>query len=134
MTCLPNNPAARRYTRRFFASMAFYVVALVFAVWYFKHFHPAGVMAYTLAVLPAIPLIAVIAIVGLYLAEEQDEFQRTVLIQSMLWSIGATLATTTVWGFLESFLDVLHFQPYLAFPLFWFFVGVVTPILKRSYR
>ena len=38
--------------------------------------------------LPAIPIIGIIAVVGLYLAEEKDEFQRNLLIQSMLWGLG----------------------------------------------
>jgi len=73
-------------------------------------------------------------VVGLYLAEEKDEFQRTVLIQSMLWGMGATLAVTSVWGFLENFVQVAHFDLYLVFPLFCFFVGVFTPLVKARYR
>jgi hypothetical protein len=134
MNCLPATPAARRYTIRFFTAMAAYVIALFSVAWYVPRFHPTGALVYSLAVMPAIPILAVIVVVGLYLAEEKDEFQRTVLVQSMLWSIGLTLATTTVWGFLEAFANVIHFQPYLAFPLFWFFVGVSTPFLKMRYR
>jgi hypothetical protein len=87
-----------------------------------------------LAVLPALPLIASIVVWGLYLLEEQDEFQRNVLIQSMLWGIALTLGVLTAWGFLELFVPVPHFQLYLAYPLFAFFVGVSTPLLKRRYR
>jgi hypothetical protein len=134
ITCVPNNAAARRYTRRFLLTMCAYGAALVFDVWYFTRFHPAGAGAYILAVLPALPIVGVIVVVGLYLADEQDEFQRTILVQSMLWAIGATLAVTTVWGFLENFTGVRHLQPYLIFPLFWFFVGVATPLLKAKYR
>lgn len=134
MDCMPNNPATRRYTRRFFSTMGAYVIVILSVVWYLKHAHPTGPLLYLLAVLPAVPILGVILVVGLYLVEEKDEFQRTVLIQSMLWSIAFTLATTTVWGFLELFAGTVAFQPYLAFPLFWFFVGVATPFLKRRYR
>lgn len=134
MTCFPTSAAGRRYTSRFFPVMAMYVITLFFAAWYIPRFHPSGPLVYAIAVLPAIPIIGIIAVVGLYLAEEKDEFQRTVLVQSMLWSMGLTLATTTVWGFLENFANTVHFQPYLAFPLFWFFVGVVTPFVKSRYR
>ena len=134
MSCLPASPAARRYNVRFFIAMGIYVIATFCVARYIHSIHPGGALVYILAVLPAVPILAVIVIIGMYLAEEKDKFQRTVLIQSMLWSIGLTLATTTVWGFLEIFAGIVHFQPYLAFPLFWFFVGVVSPFLKRRYR
>ncbi len=128
------SPALRHYRQRFLPAMAAYACLLVAAVWIFTHRHPTGVLAYLLALLPAVPLAATIVIVGLYLKEEHDEFQRTVLIESMLWAIGATLSLTTIWGFLENFANAPHFQPYLVYPLFWFFVGVATPLLKLRYR
>ena len=134
MQCMPNNSAARRYTRRFSASMSAYVAIIVSVAFYLKHAHPTGPLLYLLALMPALPILCVILVVGLYLVEEKDEFQRNVLIQSMLWSIGLTLAITTVWGFLQLFAGTVAFEPYLAFPLFWFFVGVTTPFLKRRYR
>jgi hypothetical protein len=134
MDCMPKNPAARRYTQRFFTTISAYVVVLLSVVWCIKHLRPTGPVLYLLAVLPAVPILGVILVVGLYLVEEKDEFQRNVLIQSMLWSIALKLATTTVWGFLQMFAGTIAFQPYLAFPLFWFFAGVATPFLKRRYR
>ncbi len=134
MNCLPKNAAARRYNYRSIAAWIAYVPILLTVVWYLKHHHPHGSLLYTLAVLPAVPLLAIIFVVGLYLVEEKDEFERNVLMQSMLCAIGLTLATTTVWGFLEDFAGTMGFQPYLAFPLFWFFVGVTTPFLRRRYR
>ena len=134
MFCLPKNAASRRYGFRIGWSMALYTLFVLLAAWIFKHDHPTGLLAYALALLPALPLIAVIAIMGLYLAQEKDEFQRNVLIQSILWGIGGTLAVTTTWGFLELFAGIPHFQSYLTMPLFWFLFGVATPLLKRKYR
>jgi xanthosine utilization system XapX-like protein len=134
MTCKTNNPAVRQFLYRFVATMLVYAGCIVVAVWSFVHQHPTGVLAYLLAVLPALPIIAMLALFGLYLREEKDEFQRTVLIESMLWSIGATLAVTTVWGFLENFVQVPHLDLYLVFPLFCFFVGISRPLLKMRYR
>jgi hypothetical protein len=129
-----SNPAVRRYVWRFSGAMVLYTLFLILAVWEFKHRNPTGVLAYLLAVLPSLPIIGGLVVVGLYLAEEKDEFQRTVLVQSMLWGIGATLAVTSVWGFLENFVQVVHFDLYLVFPLFWFFVGIFSPVLKARYR
>jgi|SRR5271165_3335554 len=134
MICNTNNLATRRYLWRFLPTMGLYVAFLFTAVWVFSRYHPTGVLAYALAVLPALPIIGVIVVVGLYLSEEKDEFQRTVLIQSMIWGIGVTLAITTVWGFLEDFVNVPHMQPYLVFPIYCALSGIFTPILKARYR
>jgi len=134
MVCASNSPAMKRYNNRFIAAMLVYVAFLCPAVWLFSHHPPTGLVAYLIAVLPAIPIVAGLAVAGIYLGEEKDEFQRTIFVQSMLWSIGATLTVTTVWGFLEHFLQVAHLELYLLFPMFWFFVGISSLILKARYR
>ena len=75
-----------------------YVLFLFIAQWSFHHLHPTGLIVYFLAVLPALPLVGSLAIVGLYIAEESDEFERSILVQSMLWGFGGTLAISTIWG------------------------------------
>jgi hypothetical protein len=134
MDCLPNNPATRRYRRRFSAAMILYVVALFGAVLTFRHLRPGGLAALVIAVLPALPIIGVIVTAGLYLGEETDEFQRSLFIEAMMWALGGTLAFTTVWGFLENFLGIAHLQPYLVFPLFAFLAGVSRGVLRLRYR
>ncbi len=134
MICTIKNPAVRRYLYRFLVTMLLYVLLLVVSIWVFVHFHPTGLIAYLLAVLPALPIIGMLTVFGLYLAEEKDEFQRSVFIQSMLWSTGATLASTTVWGFLENFVHVRHVGLFLIFPLYCFFWGVFAPLVMRRYK
>ena len=134
MGCLQKNPATRRYVYRFVPTMTAYVVFLLFAEWAIHRFHPTGWLLYGLAVLPAIPIVGIIVVVGLYLAEEKDEFQRNLLIQSMLWGLGAIMALTTVWGFLQIFTPIPRFQPYMTFPLFWCFQGIATGVLQKRYR
>jgi len=134
MGCLQKNPATRRYVYRFVPTMTAYVVFLLFAEWAIHRFHPTGSLLYALAVLPAIPIVGIIVVVGLYLAEEKDEFQRNLLIQSMLWGLGAIMALTTVWGFLQIFTPIPRFQPYMTFPLFWCFQGIATGVLQKRYR
>lgn len=134
MFCLPKNAATRRYLYRFLATMSLYVVFLVGAVWAFPRYHPTGALAYLLAILPALPIIGGIVVVGLYLAEEKDEFQRALLVQSMIWGIGATLSLTTAWGFLEVFQLVPHIELYLVFPLFCALTGFASAMLKARYK
>jgi hypothetical protein len=134
MFCIPEGAASRRYLYRFAPAMGLYLLFLYISVKAFRHLHPTGAFAYGLAILPALPLIATIIIVGIYLVEEQDEFQRNLFIQSVLWGIGLSMAVMTVWGFLELLAGIPHFQTYLAYPLFWTFVGAATPLLKLRYR
>jgi len=114
--------------------MLLYALSLVLAVGVFLRFHPTGVLAYALAVLPAIPLIGMLAVFGMYLAEEKDEFQRFIGVQSMLWGIGGTLAVTNIWGFLESFVHLRHLNPILDAVIFWIFMGISIPLLLARYR
>jgi hypothetical protein len=134
MICSTNNPAQRRFFWRFAIAMLLYVLLLVPAVWGFVHYHLTGALAYALAVLPSLPILGMLAVVGLYLAEENDEFLRNMQIQSLLGGIGGTLAVVSVWGFLENFTQVRHLDLYLVYPLFWVFVGISTVVVKLRYR
>lgn len=134
MNCTTSNPASRRYTYRVLTANSFFFIFLVSDIVIFRHRHPAGILAYVLAVLPALPILAVLAAFGLYLVEVKDEFRRAIMVQSMLWSIGATLAVTTVWGFLESFAQVRHIEWIWVFPVFCFFVPISSALVRWKYR
>jgi hypothetical protein len=127
-------PEYLRYIRRFFVAMSLYVVFVVVAVKVFHNLHPTGIAAYLLAILPALPIIAVIAIVGIYMSELKDEFQRSINMRAMVWGIGATLALTTAWGFLEVFSLAPHVELYLVFPLFCVCAAISQGVLKLRYR
>src|ERR1700751_5148924 len=103
MNCLQTNPATRQYLRRFGLAMSAYIALLLIVATSFHRFHHTGPVAYFLAVLPAMAIIAQIVPVGLYLAEEKDEFQRNLFVQALLWGLGGVLAVTSVLGMLESF-------------------------------
>jgi hypothetical protein len=133
MKCL-TNPAARRYYRRFIVTMLLYTLTLVLTIEVFIHYHPTGALAYALAVLPAIPMVGLLAVFALYLAEEKDDFQRTIGVQSMLCGIGGTLTVTSVWGFLEDFVHIRHLDPMLVIVIFWIFLGLSIPVLLARYK
>jgi hypothetical protein len=134
MNCRPQNKAQRRYMARFWVMMSLYVICLLSITWLFKHHPPTGPMAYVLAALPSLPIIGVLAIIGLYIAEETDEFERSILIQSQLWGMGATLAITSFWGFLELFVPVSHLPAYVTAVIYWTCVGLATPFIRLRYR
>jgi xanthosine utilization system XapX-like protein len=127
-------PAGRRYIARFTPAMLAYVVVLMGSLWSIRHLDPTGPFLWALAVAPALPVIAVIAVMGLYLIEETDEFIRAVLVQSMLWGIGITLSACTAWGFLENAEVVPHLPLYLVFPAFCGSFGLAQPFVRRRYQ
>jgi hypothetical protein len=111
-----------------------YVAVLFGSLWVIKTYHPNGALLWLLGVAPAIPVIGVIAAMGLYIMEETDEFLRLVLVQSMLWGIGVTLALCTAWGFLENVGVVPHFPLYLVFAVFCGAFGLAQPFVRRRYQ
>lgn len=134
MTSRPMSPAARRYMKRFIPSMLLYVVVLTGSLVAIDQFRPQGPLLWALAVAPALPILAVIVVMGLFLVEETDELPRLVMAQSMLWGIGITLAVATVWGFLENAGLVPHLSSFLMFPLFCGAMGIAQPFVWRRYR
>lgn len=132
--CTTNNPAIRRYLIRSAVAMTFYLILTFGTVTVFVHYHPTGWLIYPLAVLPALPIIAMLAVVALYLKEEKDEVVRTMFVETLLWGIGATLTVTTIWGFLENFTHVPHLDLYMVLPIFWVCVGLFSPLVKARYR
>lgn len=134
MFCSTSNPATRRYLRRFMVTMVFYALFIVVSVWTFVHFRPTGVVAWVLAVLPALGIVAQMATFALYLSEEKDEFVRNLQIQSMLWGIGATLSVTTIWGFLQSFLQIHPMDPIWVYPMYCALSAVCYALVSMRYK
>ena len=122
-------PARRRYEVRVMTSMAVYVVALLSDVWLFKHHPPQSLAKYFLAILPALPLVAVVLHLGVYLAEETDEYQRSLMVEAILWGTGGTLVIASVWGFLENLAGVTHVEAYWGVVIWLFLFG-----LARCFR
>jgi hypothetical protein len=132
-----NSPAEGRFNDRMLFIMMPIFTAVVFLGWWgfgYHHFHPTGILAYLCAAYISLISIVPIILVGLYIAEEKDDFLRTVYIQSMLWGIGATLIVTTFWGFLETLDLVPHENPVYVFTLFAFFMAVARALVKWRYR
>ncbi len=127
------NVAFKRYMRRFIPLMIAYVIAIFGVVYWFEHGGPQGWLRYVVAVLPAIPIIGVIAAMGAFIVEQPDEYLRTLMVRQCLVAIGFTLVVTTAWGFLENFGLVPHVPAYATFMLFC--VGMMpSAILNNAWR
>jgi hypothetical protein len=129
-----SNSVSRRFHRRGLVVMVFYVLALAVMSLTIDHLHPRGMALYLLALLPALPIVAAIIFIALYLSEQKDEFVRTLLIESLLWGVGATLIVTTVWGALEKFAHIRPMSLFLIYPLCCVFAILARVVVKRRYR
>ncbi|MGD1107901.1 MAG: hypothetical protein ABR865_12720 [Terracidiphilus sp.] len=126
----------RMEDRMLFIGMPLLVANIALAIWGsgYRHLHPAGVLAYLPAILFALLGVAFIVIFGLYLSEEQDEFQRAIWVQALLWGIGATLTVITFWGSLVEFELVKDLKLMFVFPLFMLITCIARLVLKLRYR
>ena len=134
MPCIPTSKPRRRYLYRLIPTMVTYLALVFFAKWAFQHLHPSGLVVYLLAIIPALPLVGSLAVVGLYIAEESDEFERSVVIQAMLWGIGGALSLSTIWRSLEDFANAPHISTLFFYIFFWVFAAISQPIIRLRYR
>ena len=134
MFCSIKNPTERRYVIRMWIMAAFCVLFSVLAALVFRLSHPHGVLSYLVAVLPALPIIGALFYTGVYLAEEKDEFQRNILVQSLLGGTGGILAVTTTWGYMVDFAHAPNLDLVWVYPLFWFFAGISYVLVRARYR
>ena len=113
----PMRAPVRRYLWRFMPAMGLYVIVLFVSLRLYRNYDLAEPLIWLVAVAPALPLIAAIGAIGLYLKEEDDEFQRALAVGSYVLATGLMLAAATIWGFLEQFGLAPHVPSWAAFPL-----------------
>ena len=113
------SPAQRRYNWRIILLAIVYAAVLLPVCWLFAHHKVSGPLAYLLGVLPALPVTGFFVVIGLYLAEERDEYLRMLLVRQSLIATGFAMTAATFWGFLEGFDLVPHVVGY-AWPVIWF--------------
>ena len=129
------SPAKYRFEDRvLFLIVPLSVLDGILGFWgfHYHHLHPAGALAVLCASVQSSPIIAFIIILGLYLAEEKDEFQKAVWVQSMLWATGATLSVTTFWGSMEKYSQVRHLD--ISWVQFLFCVAMIAAIGANRWR
>lgn len=119
------NKAARRYKGRVITLLIVYAAILVAVIlWFAEGGPPQGPLRYLAAVLPALPIIGLVVAMGRFVVEQDDEYQRLLLVRQGLVAIGFTLVVATVWGFLEYFEMVPHVPTFWTFIVFCWGLGV----------
>lgn len=124
-----HTPAARRYARRFSLVSGLYV-AMIGANTGISHaLHPSQAVLGIMAVVTALPIVAMLVVMGLYLQEETDEFVRDRLVTSMLIGLGILFAATSILGLLQFEHIVGDLPVFLAFPLWCAAFGLTQGVL-----
>jgi hypothetical protein len=118
--------AHRRYVFRIFISMLCYMATLFLAVRLVGHDHVTGPLAWVLALLPGLSVAGVFWAVGKLLVEEDDEYQRMLLVRQTLVATAFTLTVVTIYGFLENFGLVGHVDAFYVSMLWFVGLGVGT--------
>jgi Mn2+/Fe2+ NRAMP family transporter len=108
----------KRYNRRMLWAAFAYVFGLGIAITLDKQLNPGAAIRFALALLPILPIFAMIWGMGRYLVEEQDEYLRHRTIVAALGGLGLVLGLGSFWGFLETFGLAPHAPGWWAVPVF----------------
>lgn len=105
-------------------------VALVFgAKLAIRHFEPHGPLLIAMAIAPALPIIAYFFVFGRYLARI-DEYQRALIVRSLLIAVAATLSISASWDFLQAYAGFPPPEPFLLTVGFIALFGVAQGVSK----
>ena len=126
--------AGKRYRRRVATAMSIYVVLLLSCIKLVKAVPIKGWALYSVSVLPAIPILAVLLILGRYLQEETDEYLRMLTVRSLLVAAGAMLATTVVDDFLRVIAHRGALDEFVCFIVFFASFGIAQLVQELPAR
>lgn len=116
--------AARNYLTRMLVVSLTYVGSLATASVLIEDGDPITFLSVLVALVPGIAVAGYFWAIGKYLAEQQDEFLRMLMVRQSLIATGLAFSAASIWGFLESFGQVPHLDAYW-WPILWFFgIGI----------
>ncbi len=118
------SPAVARYTRRFMIASLGYMLGLGIAITLSERMELSGAGAFAIALLPVLPIFAMIWTMAQYLIEEDDEFLRHRATMASLFGLGLVLAAGSFWGFLETFGVAPHIDAWWTFPVWAIGMGI----------
>jgi hypothetical protein len=132
--CGTSTPAGKRYQRRVIQAMSIYLAMVLGAVTLVKHTHLHGWVLYTVALLPALPMLAMLAALGVYLQEEKDEYVRMLTMRSLLAGTAALLAVLVVNDFLRSISGAGALPVFTSWMVFFVVFGVAQAVQTMGNR
>ena len=132
MSCHPNTKAGKMYLKRMIQAMVVYIVLVFFTTYLVRHAHVTGWMLYLVALVPVLPVLRMIHGLLLYIAEENDEFQRLLVVRSVLCGTTAILALAAFEDFLRSYTPASVLPPFSLFIVFWMVFGLAQGVQQAS--
>jgi xanthosine utilization system XapX-like protein len=132
--CGTSTPAGKRYQRWVLVTMSIYLVVLFAAIFVVKHTHPHGWLLYTISVVPALPLLAMLGALGVYLTEEKDEYIRLITMRSLLVATAVLLAMLVVDEVLRSISGAGALPPFTSWVTFFMTFGVAQAVQRMRNR
>jgi len=126
--------ALMRYNHRLLATVLAYVVGLMVAVSLYDRGGLEPIWAAAVTLLPTLPALAMIVVMGRYLIEETDEYLRHRASLSAIIGLGCVLVLGTIWGFLETFGVVPHVWAWWVVPVWAVGLGIGQAILSARYN
>lgn len=134
MNCWPKSKAERQYMKRLLQTMSAYLV-LVFGVTHLvRHGNLSNPVKCVLALLPCVAIVRLIHVVALYLSEETDEYQRLLVVRSILCGAAALLTVQSFSDFLRSYTSTGNLPPFTLFTVFWLVFGLAQGMQNRTNR
>src|SRR5574338_798410 len=89
-----------------------YVALVLGAKLAIRYFDPHGPLLWAMAVTPALPIIAYFFVFGRYLSRI-DEYQRELVVRSLLIAVAAIISISAVWDFLQAYGGVAPPEPFI---------------------
>ena len=132
VSCKVASKAQRMYMRRMSQTVAGYLLVVLCTTYLVRHARVSGWSLYVFAVLPVLPVLRMLHVVALYMQEEGDEYQRLLLVRSILLAATALLVLTTVSDFLRSYTPVGAPPPFTQFVVFWLVFGLAQGMQQRA--
>jgi len=124
------SPVARKFKKTGLIVLSSYFVLFPVAAYLADRSHPSGAVLFLLAALPALPILAVIVLMGRYLRDEKDEYKRDLAVRCLLWGTAGALTI----NLFSSYLRIFGWKGQLfPFTELFVFTGLMI-VAKLSYR
>jgi hypothetical protein len=108
----PPPPGLKRYLTLYSGSLVLLMLAVALNEgWLGWEAAPHSLSRYGAALLPALPMTAIIGLQIFPGIASEDEFLRLVQVRAALVALGATLVVVSAWAFLTKFADVPPIPP-----------------------
>ncbi|MCK0129631.1 hypothetical protein [Erythrobacter sp. F6033] len=125
--------ATRNYLIRMLVVSVAYIGAVFAASQLIDDGDPVTVLSVIIALVPGLAIALYFWAMGKYLAEQQDEFLRMLMVRQALIATAIAFSAAAIWGFLESFGQVPHIDAYW-WPIVWFLgIGIGAIFNKVQY-